>query len=175
MPGLCLLMPSSGSEGQGGEGRRTRAWTSQLLTRSFLCRSSSSLGLILSSPPTQRAATTQGRIFPSDSGSWPDGPQAWNKQSDGGGGGGGIWGQHPQNKRLPLCTSIAALPSSQQPPATLRPTAPGCLRGISLFSQVLWKKEETAICDPRLNPYMNLTARELLDHFIDKETEAQGE
>lgn len=126
-------------------------------------------------PPTQRAATTQGRIFPSDFGSWPDGPQAWNKQSDGGGGGGGIWGQHPQNKRLPLCTSLAALPSSQQPPATLRPTAPGCLRGISLCSQVLWKKEETAMCDPRLNPYMNLTARELLDHFIDKETEAQGE
>lgn len=31
------------------------------------------------------------------------------------------------------------------------------------------------MCDPRLNPYMNLTARELLDHFIDKETEAQGE
>lgn len=63
--------------------------------------------------------------------------------------------------------------SSLLPPCGPLPLV--ALRGISLFSQVLWKKEETAICDPRLNPYMNLTARELLDHFIDKETEAQGE
>lgn len=38
--------------------------------------------LPLSLPPTEQL--THSHILPQDSGSWPDGPQAWNKQRDGG-------------------------------------------------------------------------------------------
>lgn len=35
--------------------------------------------------PDYREATTQGRILPPDSGAWPEGLHAWNKERDGSG------------------------------------------------------------------------------------------
>lgn len=48
--------------------------------------------------PTRMEPRTHSHILPGDSGSWPEGPQAWNKQRNGGRGGEGVWGQDPPNK-----------------------------------------------------------------------------
>ena len=110
MPPSAKLL---GSESQGREGRRTKAWSSQAPTLSSLCCSSASPGLVLPSLPTHRAATAHGHTLPPDSGSQPDGPQAWNEQRDGDGAGRG-------SPRINTCCSAPPLlpaPSSQEHPS----------------------------------------------------------
>lgn len=127
------------SEGQGGEGRRTGAWSSQTPTLSSLCRSNSNPGLILPSLPTHRAATTHGHILPSDSSSCPSGPQAWNKQrdEDGMGWDEGVWDQVAQNKTCCSAHLLLYLPLSSLLPSPHCPCFPFCLGGALRGSQEL--------------------------------------
>lgn len=96
-----------------------------------LCCSSSSLGLVLLSAPTHRAAATQGHILPPDSGSWFDGPQAWNKQREERG---QVRVSGVGTPRINTCSSAhRPLPvPSQQPPC-----APRCLGADGLVGQPL--------------------------------------
>lgn len=60
--------------------------------------------------PHSQSSHDHDHILPPDSSSWPSGLQAWRVAW-----GEGVWDQDPQNKYLPLCSSIAMLSSQKTP------------------------------------------------------------
>ena len=60
--------------------------------------------------PHSQSSHDHDHVLLPDSSSWPSGPQAWRMAW-----GEGVWDQDPQNKYLPLCSSIAVLLSPKPP------------------------------------------------------------